>query len=149
MPQVSRSPLKKEVWDRISGLFFQALVVANDKKAAKAFSEGFLTPTERIMLAKRLAVFFLLEKGVEGQEIANFLKVSTSTVTRLRIWQSNLDNQQRKLLRKILLKREVKNLLVDIFKTFLYGGLPPKGADWKKWGKEKWRWEMEQQEPLR
>lgn len=149
MPQVSRFPLKREVWEKISGLFFQALVAANNKKAAQVFVEGFLAPTERVMLAKRFAVLFLLEKGVEGAEIANFLKMSTSTVSRLRLWQKNLDAQQRELLRRILLKREVKNLLIDILKTFLYEGPPPKGADWKKRGQEKWRWEMEQKEPLR
>lgn len=108
MPHVSRSLLKDEVWQKIADLFFQTLINVKDKKTVRTFTSGFLTSTEKVMLTKRLAVFFLLEKGVKSEEMARFLKMSTSTMSRLKLWHQGLGEEQRKFLRKILKNKTIK-----------------------------------------
>jgi len=119
MPHVSRFPLKKRVWEKVFRLFLEGLKEAKNKQEIESFLEGFFAPTERVMLAKRFAAFFLLEKGVEGREIAEILKISTGTVSRLKLWWNNLPSESKKLLQRLILKKEIKNLFADTFKTIL------------------------------
>lgn len=49
------------------------------------FLSEFLTPTEQMMLAKRLAVIFLLAQGFSIYRIQQILKVSPSTVARIKL----------------------------------------------------------------
>src|SRR3989344_3156456 len=44
--------------------------------------DELLTPTEKVMLAKRIGILFLLRKGVSGYKIYTALGVSPSTVER-------------------------------------------------------------------
>jgi hypothetical protein len=53
----------------------------------------------------RFAIFFLLEKEIEGKGIARILKVSTSTVSRLKLWKKSLKEEQTKILERIILKK--------------------------------------------
>jgi uncharacterized protein YerC len=53
------------------------------------FLQEFMTPTEQIMLSKRLAIVAMLANGVSSYKIWNLLKVSPSTVARL---QSRLES---------------------------------------------------------
>lgn len=148
MPHISRQRVNKRIWDKVSDLFLEAVAGAKNKKEAEVFVTGFLTPTERVMLAKRFAVFFLLEKRVNFEEIKEILKVTPATISRVNLWRQTLTEQQRKFVHRILFKREVKHSLVDAIKEIHYSAPPPKGADWKEWGKRKHRWEMERQEAL-
>jgi len=45
--------------------------------------EDFLTPTERVMLPKRLCIAYLLLKGYNHRAIASYLKVSFTTINRV------------------------------------------------------------------
>lgn len=50
------------------------------KKQASVFFEEFFTPTEKVMLAKRLAIWILIAKRYSYREISELLKMSTSTI---------------------------------------------------------------------
>ena len=49
----------------------------------KAVLHALLTKTEKVMLAKRLAIIYMLENGESWYRIQHTLKVSPSTVERL------------------------------------------------------------------
>ncbi len=49
----------------------------------RAFFDDLLTPTERIMFSKRLAVIYMLTKGYTFGAIQETLRVSPSTVARV------------------------------------------------------------------
>ena len=150
MPHISRKPLKKEVWARVFDLFLEGVALTKSTKEAKLFVTGFLTPTEQIMLAKRFAVFFLLEKKVAPVEIGEVLNITLATIRRIDLWRKTLSEQQKKLIRRLLRRKEIRNLLVDTFKEFYYGRpIPPYGVDWREWWREKVKWEKEQKNPLR
>ena len=80
MTQVSKYPISKTVADRIFEIFAKTLVGIKQKKEAEQFLSDLLSPTERVMLVKRLAIAFLLEKGYNHREISNILRVSLPTV---------------------------------------------------------------------
>jgi len=48
---------------------------------AKQFLTDFLTSTERVVLAKRLAIGLLLHKKIAYEEIKNTLNVSSATIS--------------------------------------------------------------------
>lgn len=80
MAQISRYPISKEVYQRCWEVFVKTLIDIHNSQDAQQIIEDLLTPTERIMLVKRLAIALLLEKGYEYREIGRILKVSFPTV---------------------------------------------------------------------
>lgn len=80
MTQVSKHLLSKDVYDHIFDIFLSTLVQIRTKNSASEFLDEFLTPTEKIMLAKRLAIGILVAKKCDYREISQILKVSTATV---------------------------------------------------------------------
>jgi len=150
MPQVSRFPLKEEVRARILSLFLEVLSQSKNKKRGQQFFEGFFTETEQIMFTKRLTGFFLLEKGILNKEIASLLKVSSATVSRFTLWQKSLTEEQRKMIRRVVFKKDLESLFVDLLKGIKYGSpLPPKHSNWSEWRKNKNEWEGDLENPLR
>ncbi|OGD95596.1 hypothetical protein A3F02_02435 [Candidatus Curtissbacteria bacterium RIFCSPHIGHO2_12_FULL_38_9b] len=80
MPQVSRKPLDRETANRLFESFFRAIGLLN-RQDAEVFLNDLLTRTERVMLAKRLAISILLDAGKTYQHIKELLNVSQSTIT--------------------------------------------------------------------
>ncbi|OHA06206.1 MAG: hypothetical protein A2934_05710 [Candidatus Sungbacteria bacterium RIFCSPLOWO2_01_FULL_47_10] len=80
MPQVSRRKLEKDVMEKILATLFESLLKINDGNLVKEFLDDFLTPTEKIMLAKRLAAAYFLEQGHGYRFISEVLKMSPTTV---------------------------------------------------------------------
>jgi len=80
MAQVSKYPLKTEVYNRIFELLLKVIAEPYNKRAAKELLEDLLTPTEKIMLAKRLGIGVLLVKGYSYGTIQEILRVSKSTI---------------------------------------------------------------------
>lgn len=80
MAQVSKRFLSKEVEERILDLFGASLSVLSSKEEVAKFLNDLLTPTEKIMLAKRLATVFMLMKNYDYKEINQVLKVSDPTI---------------------------------------------------------------------
>ena len=103
MTQVSKYPISKDVYKRIFEVLSKA--VANNKKEedSLSFLREFLTPTEQIMLAKRLAIIFLLEKDYNYREISRILRVSTGTVGKTALMYSD----------GVFLPRVVKRIMSD------------------------------------
>lgn len=83
MPHISRQFLKGDK----EQVLIEALVDTLSAKASpvirKKIIREMLTGTERLMLAKRLAIICMLGEGVPFEDISTKLKVSSSTVSRL------------------------------------------------------------------
>lgn len=80
MPQVSKYPVSRDVYERIFEIFLKTIAGLTTKKQVASFLDEFLSPTEQIMLSKRLAIAFLLAKGYDYRTISKILRVSTNTV---------------------------------------------------------------------
>ncbi|MCR4263390.1 MAG: Trp family transcriptional regulator [Candidatus Roizmanbacteria bacterium] len=80
MTQISKYPLRKDVDDQISELFIDTISRITNKKLMADFLSDFLTPTEKIMFIKRLAIYYMLAKGYDYKTIMYILKVSSASV---------------------------------------------------------------------
>ncbi|MBI4066926.1 hypothetical protein HY407_00970 [Candidatus Gottesmanbacteria bacterium] len=114
MSQVSRRFLKKDIEDRITKILEEALVSCSTTSEASEFIEDLLTPTEKIMLAKRLAISFLLIKGYTYSSIESTLKVSDSTVGFVALQLKHKGTGLRKIIHKLYKKQQWRNFLDDL-----------------------------------
>lgn len=80
MTQISRRFLDEKVLSRILDVFLSTLIDIKSLDDARAFFNSVLSDTEQVMLAKRLAIALLLEKGYDYRSIEKLLKVSTTTI---------------------------------------------------------------------
>ena len=111
MTQVSKYPISKKVADRIFEVFLKTIVEIKNNKEADEFISDLLTPTEKIMLAKRLAIAFLLEKGYDYRTIQKIIRVSAPTITSVNTARKYGSEGYKKLIAKII--REEK--LISFF----------------------------------
>ncbi|MBI2023647.1 hypothetical protein HYT01_03750 [Candidatus Giovannonibacteria bacterium] len=119
MGQVSKYPIAKNIYERIFEIFLKTLVNIKDPKEAKEFIESFLSPVERIMLAKRLAIAFLLEKGYDYRQIAHVLRVSSPTISAVNLTRQYGTDGYRKAIKKILREEKINEFLENVVEKLL------------------------------
>ena len=84
MVQVPRRQLKNEIREEISENLWIAISAVSKKEDVLDFIYDILSPAERLMIEKRLAVAILLLRGWKYDSIKEFLKVSNSTINSVR-----------------------------------------------------------------
>jgi len=128
MTQISKRYIPEEKLNRIFSLFFDlVLSISNKSEAEKIFGE-LLTPTERIMIAKRVACLYMLFKNIPSNQIADVIKLSTATVTYFKHYLENSKYISDYFSNK-LVGEKIKNFLQDLLIEYLYN-LPRKGTNW-------------------
>src|SRR6266436_5291373 len=80
MPRVSRSRLQNRQLEEITEHFSYLISSLTKRTDIETFLNEFLTKEEKIMLAKRLTLFMMLEKQYAPPGIKSVLKVSYETV---------------------------------------------------------------------
>ncbi len=123
MPHISSRKLKKENLQELYNEFSIALEKSAKKSWAKFFLNDFLTRTEKIMLAKRFAVIYLLSKDIPPSYIADALCMSPATIFRMSLKYDI--GKYSSLLRAI--KKEEKDIW-GILEKILRAGLPPRAG---------------------
>ena len=94
------------------------------------FVHNLLTPTERLMLAKRFTAIVMLAQGVVPYRIHRSLGISQMTVARLARAYDRGTYQKISLFAR---QQRDKSLHLAKFEILLRGGLPPRGRG-------RWRW---------
>lgn len=82
MSQVSKKKLKRGDFEKIYDQMIRIFGKTGSKKDSEKFLNEFLFTTEKIMLAKRLALIFMITEKIPDRKIAEMLSVSTSTIGR-------------------------------------------------------------------
>ena len=80
MPKVSRNQLSREMQQEMMRAFIQTLVKISDDALLRRFLDDLLSPTEKLMLSKRLMAAVLLQRGYSGGAVCTALKMSKTTV---------------------------------------------------------------------
>jgi len=147
MAQISKRNIDQKKLARINELLFDLLLTMTDNQEVDEVLNELLTSTEKTMIAKRVACFYLLIKEVPIHEIEDALKISTSTAA---YFKHFLD---RSLIIKDYLSNRLKNdklkhLLEDIFIDIFYGTLK-KGSNWSKDKRIYYQHQRKRQDPLR
>lgn len=86
MTRLSRYPIKSSVREQIEKSLTWLLTHLTKEEELVKFLDDFLTETEKLLFAKRLAVAMMLEKGYSFYTIRDTLKVSTSTILKISQW---------------------------------------------------------------
>src|SRR3989338_3056460 len=86
MTRVSKYYVDKQVLSEINEAFRWLVSKINHETIVDLFVDDFFTDEERMMLAKRLFVGYLIAKGLDYQEVVSLLKVSPATVRQTKDW---------------------------------------------------------------
>jgi uncharacterized protein YerC len=65
---------------------YTAAAAVKGRAAMKLFLRDLLTPSERIMLGRRIMIARMLLAGISDEEISERLKVARSTIWRIQKW---------------------------------------------------------------
>lgn len=138
MTQVSRNPLGKETNNEIQATLWWLLARLNSDLDIRNFLDGLLTKTEKIMLAKRLSIAFLINKGYAYRDICDVLKVSIATVCRIKEMMEKNNGDYEIFIKKLEKREELKKFSeqVDRAVSGLLSIIPPQKNDMK--GRAKW-----------
>jgi len=134
MVQVSKNKVRNEVLIKIYDLFFRLFLKANNKNKLEKLIEDVLSPTEKIMIAKRIAIIYLLTKQINYSNISNTLKVSLSTISKFNLSLKKYDGIIS------LINTEIQNeQMMDFFEELVLSvrgpGVP--GVHWSSAWKKK------------
>jgi Trp operon repressor len=136
MARISRQLLDERVLNKLFDLFFEIVGKKYHKEEFRNVILDLLSPVERIMIAKRIAIIYLILKKIDQRNISTALKVSNATVSKF----------------AILMERSVG--IVPAFKTILrnekffdfldelYDSLFPPGTYGTNW-KDAWQKRIE------
>lgn len=92
MGKVQVQSVDKEERYEMIGDFFDIVTNLKTKKDIVGFFMGLLTPSEALMLARRIQIAQLLQKGGTYEEIAQKLSTSPTTVNSVAKWMA-MDDQ--------------------------------------------------------
>jgi len=119
MPHLSRFKLNKKAEDELIKNLELILAKLSKEEEMKEFLLSLLTSTERLMLAKRLAMAVLIKEGVAESHISDTLHVTRETVSRMQLFLEARGKGYEsafKKLRNDKLLREFKSFLIDLVK---------------------------------
>ncbi len=139
MTRISRFKLNDRVLKKLFWLFFE---VVGKKKNADEFNKtiyDLLSPVERVMIAKRIAVVYLLMKKIDYKTICNILKVSPSTVAKFNLLMEK-SNGIVPSFRIILRDEKITDFLEEIFLSIRGPGVY--GTNWSNAWQRKIRYEQ-------
>lgn len=117
MPHVSRRKLKKNIEENLTATLELVLARLTKEEEIKGFLLSLLSPTERLMIAKRLAVAVLLKEGLPDTHISSTLYVTRDTVSRMRLFLEARGQGYDFALQKLQdekLMRDLKKVLLNL-----------------------------------
>jgi len=106
MTQVSRIPLSKDLEAEMHALLQYVLADLRTKNEICLFLDDLLTPTEKVMLGKRLAIAFLIEEGHDHRSIQRIMHVSLTTVSSVHFWLKNRGDGYRMVIARMKKEKE-------------------------------------------
>ncbi len=127
MVNISKRRVGDDVMEKIFQLFFEAFGNVSDREEFTEIVHDILSPTERIMIAKRITIIFLLMKGIDHVTIGDMLKVSPTTVLKFR----NIMEKSKgivKTLEGTVRNEKITSFFKEIWLEFHRPGTP--GVNW-------------------
>jgi uncharacterized protein YerC len=139
MPHISKKKLGKKTVGKIFSKLIILLGKARNHREISNILDELFTETEKIMMAKRLALILMLDGNIPHQRIQEVLTMSPSTIARLYF---GIERGKYEFIRNIAKKDRVD--LEKIMWLMLTAGgiMPPRGGR-KYWRKRGWKAWME------
>lgn len=86
MPHVSKRKIDSNVEKQLNDCLVGIIRDLNNTSDTEKFLDSILSSTEKIMIAKRIAVAFLLKYNIEWKAIGKTLKITPETIFRHKLW---------------------------------------------------------------
>jgi hypothetical protein len=130
MTHISKQNLDENVLNKLTDQLFRTIEKASDNNSLKYLGSELFTRTEKVMLAKRLALILLLDKGVPQHVIAEQLYMSPSTIAKTAL---KIDEGKYRAIRNI--SGKFRGDILDYIERFMLMGMPPRTGRgrWGKW----------------
>lgn len=128
MPHISPRKVNNQILEKIYGILFSAVSDRNlSKKQQQAAFGELLTPTEKIMLGKRLVSVSLLSQGISSYRVGKTLNLSQTTVAKFQIKLENGKFPNISKLCSMIKKGPLQHYMENLFKPLpRYGTSPSK-----------------------
>ena len=128
MPHVSKRKLEKDTQKLIDSALVWTFSRLKGNETNIVFN-SLLTPTERVMLAKRLGILYLLKEGQEERVVAETLKTTHQTVYRIKLQHRLIsDSESLFLIKKlsnwkefVVFKKVMGDLALGVLKALSRG----------------------------
>jgi len=127
MIRLSYLKIKEEDYNKIFSIFYKVIGETENKDEFNRILIDLLTPAERIMLIKRIAVIYLLLKDIDYLTICRVLKVSNGTVSKYRFLMEDSKGIV-PVIKKMIKNEKIWLFFEEIFSEIFYPGLP--GISW-------------------
>ena len=114
MGKVSKRFLSKDLENYMFDLFVKTIIDLDAPIDVKNFLEDLLSPVEKTMLMKRLAIAILLSKSYTYDEIDDTLKVSRPTIMTVSFFLKNGQSGYKKAVEKIIASQKKEEFLDKI-----------------------------------
>jgi len=127
MIRISYLQIKAQDYEKIFSIFYKVLGETENKEEFNKILFDLLTPAERIMLIKRIAIIYLLLKEIDYRMICKALKVSNTTVNKYKL---SLERSEGivPVLKNMVKHEKVWLFFEEIFSQIFYPGRP--GINW-------------------
>jgi len=147
MPQISKHPNSPQVESKVFEIFIESFKNTKSADEVIDFLNDLLTKTEKTMLAKRVAIAFLLIKGgYDYRQISKILRVSLGNIARIHAVLTLQGEGFRRILFPILKRQAMKKALGELGE--IVNIFPHKGANIGEWKKAKRKAKWKRKEPL-
>ena len=100
---------------KINQLMFEILNKADDKDDFLEIVKDILSPPEQLMVAKRIAIIYLLLKGVDHSTIARYLKSSRATVAKFSLLFYDKETKLIEIIGDLLNNENINHFFEDLF----------------------------------
>jgi uncharacterized protein YerC len=147
MTQISRYPLQKQVEERVYEVLMESVAAANNSVSVNCLLEDLLSPTERLMIAKRISIALLLIKKYDQRTISKWLKVSLATVSKVSLVLQKGKGGYQTIIGSLLNKEEL-NKFIQRIDDAIADFLPPMSRNWRHWRKARWESKISNQKPF-
>lgn len=128
MVRISPYKISRDAYTKVFSVFYEVIGKGCSRDEFDKILFELLSPSERIMIVKRIAVIYLLMKNVNYKSICSILKVSYTTVSKFRIIMEDSKGIVPALTNKVVLEK-ISLALEDLFNKIFAPGVY--GVNWK------------------
>jgi uncharacterized protein YerC len=139
--------MNPQIEKRVYEVFIESVKNTKTPTEVVDFLNDLLSPIEKITMAKRVVVaFLLLQDKYTYNEIAKTIKVSRGTIAKIHAVFALRGKGYRKILGDILKRKAAKSALSELLDILT--PLPPKGVNLGEWKKAKRKPRQIRQAPI-
>jgi len=137
MPKVSHKALSPKIHQKLMHQFWSTLANLRTKQEISDVMADLLTPTEQLMLAKRLATAILIFRGYSQTQITHTLNVSFSHTGSVANWLKNAKPQTINQLQRLSHQKDWQAFTDQVQALLDKLVPPPKYSNWSQTGRAK------------